>query len=159
VKAVLHFAASAYVGESVRDPEKYYENNVVGSLSLLRGMLRAQCLSMVFSSTCAVYGQPDNVPIVESTYPAPVNQYGASKFMVERILFDYSTAYGLSLTILRYFNACGADPKGDIGELRDPETHLIPRAMMALQGYIDDFQIFSPIIQLPTEPRPATMFT
>ena len=142
VKAVLHFAAYAYVGESVRDPQKYYENNVAGSLALLRGMLRARCLSIVFSSTCAVYGQPDNVPIVESTCPSPVNPYGASKLMAERILSDYSAAYGLGLTILRYFNASGADPDGDIGELRDPETHLIPRAMMALQGYVDDFQIF-----------------
>jgi UDP-glucose-4-epimerase GalE len=142
VKAVLHFAASAYVGESVHNPQKYYENNVVGSLALLRGMLRARCSSIVFSSTCAVYGQPDTVPIVEGTDLAPVNPYGASKLMVERILSDYSTAYGLDSTILRYFNACGADPQGDIGELRDPETHLIPRAMMALQGYIDDFQIF-----------------
>jgi len=140
--AVLHFAAFALVGESVAEPAKYYDNNVAGTLSLLSGMRTAECNALVFSSTCAVYGQPESVPIVENTRPEPVNPYGASKLMVERILSDFRGAYGLSSTALRYFNACGADPETEIGELRDPETHLIPRAMMALQGYVQDFAVF-----------------
>jgi UDP-glucose-4-epimerase GalE len=141
-EAVLHFAASAYVGESVTDPQKYYENNVAGSLSLLRGMLEAGCKKLVFSSSCAIYGKPDELPIRETAPQNPVNPYGASKLMVERILSDYAPAYGLDSTALRYFNASGADPEGELGELRDPETHLIPRAMMAIQGYITNFAIF-----------------
>jgi UDP-glucose 4-epimerase/UDP-arabinose 4-epimerase len=140
--AVLHFAACAYVGESVIDPAKYYDNNVAGSLSVLAAMRAANCDKLVFSSTCAVYGQPNEVPIRETTPPSPITPYGASKLMVEQIIADYRRAYGLHCNILRYFNACGADEDGDVGELRDPETHLIPRAMMALQGYISDFAIF-----------------
>jgi UDP-glucose-4-epimerase GalE len=140
--AVLHFAASAYVGESVIDPQKYYENNVIGALSLLGAMRQAGCRNVVFSSTCAVYGEPERIPLTEATPQNPVNPYGASKAMIERILKDYARAYGLRFVALRYFNACGADPEGALGELRDPETHLIPRAMMALQGYIDDFTVF-----------------
>jgi UDP-glucose 4-epimerase/UDP-arabinose 4-epimerase len=139
---VLHFAALAYVGESVTDPAAYYDNNVAGSIALLSGMRQAGCRSLVFSSTCAVYGQPTELPIRETTRPNPINPYGASKLMVERILTDYQAAYGLRATILRYFNACGADETGEIGELRDPEPHLIPRAMLALQGYLDDFAVF-----------------
>lgn len=142
ISGVLHFAACAYVGESVVNPQKYYDNNVAGTLSLLKGMLEADCRNIVFSSTCAVYGQPANVPISEKTTQNPVNPYGASKLMVERILSDYQRAYDLNWIALRYFNASGADPDGEIGELRDPETHLIPRAIMSLQGYIDDFQVF-----------------
>jgi len=142
VEAVLHFAASAYVGESVTDPQKYYENNVAGSLALLKAMLQAGCRKIVFSSSCAVYGEPDEIPIREQTPKNPVNPYGASKLMVERVLSDYGEAYGLDYIALRYFNACGADPEGEIGELRQPETHLIPRAMMALQGHLSDFRMF-----------------
>lgn len=142
VGAVLHFAASAYVGESVVDPQKYYENNVVGALSLLHAMSDAGCKRIVFSSSCAVYGEPAASPISEDTTQEPVNPYGASKAMVERILCDYSRAYNIGVIALRYFNACGADPEGDIGELRDPETHLIPRAMMAIQGHVADFVVF-----------------
>ena len=142
VSAVLHFAASAYVGESVTDPRKYYENNVGGALSLLRAMTDAGCRKIVFSSTCAIYGEPATVPIREDTPQDPVNPYGASKAMVERILGDYAHAYDLGVVALRYFNACGADPDGEIGELRDPETHLIPRAMMAIQGHVADFAVF-----------------
>jgi len=147
--AVLHFAACAYVGESVSDPAKYYDNNVGGTLSLLAGMRLAECKVLVFSSTCAVYGQPAQMPIVEDTAPQPMNPYGASKLMVERILSDFRSAYGLRSTALRYFNACGADPDNEIGELREPETHLIPRAMMALQGYIDDFSVFGTDFDTP----------
>jgi UDP-arabinose 4-epimerase len=147
--AVLHFAAYAYVGESVLDPAKYYHNNVAGTLSLLAGMRVAGCDSLVFSSTCAVYGQPDRMPIVEDTRTDPTNPYGASKLMVERVLADFRSAYGLRSTVLRYFNACGADLDGEIGELRDPETHLIPRAMMALQGHIPDFTVFGTNFETP----------
>jgi UDP-glucose 4-epimerase len=142
VGSVIHFAACAYVGESVVDPAKYYQNNVAGTLALLEGMRRANVFHIVFSSTCAVYGQPEQIPISESAPVNPINPYGASKLMVERILADYALAYGLNWTALRYFNACGADLDGELGELRDPETHLIPRAYMALQGYIEDFQVF-----------------
>ena len=139
---MLHFAASAYVGESVIEPQKYYENNVAGTLSLLRAMLDAGCKRVVFSSSCAVYGEPAVNPITEDTPHKPVNPYGASKAMVERILDDFARAYGMGVVALRYFNACGADPEGEIGELRDPETHLIARAMMAIQGHISDFAVF-----------------
>ena len=142
VDAVLHFAASAYVGESVADPQKYYENNVAGSLSLLRAMLAVDCRKIVFSSSCAVYGEPDRVQICETTPQNPVNPYGASKAMVERIIGDYERAHKIYAIALRYFNASGADPDCELGELRDPETHLIPRAMMAIQGYIHDFTVF-----------------
>ncbi|MGH7058243.1 MAG: UDP-glucose 4-epimerase GalE, partial [Acetobacteraceae bacterium] len=148
-EAVLHFAASAYVGESVTDPAKYYENNVAGTLSLLRAMRTAGLKVLVFSSTCAVYGEPARVPIAEDTALAPINPYGASKLMVERILADFRPAYGLNSIALRYFNAAGADPEGELGELRDPETHLIPRAMMALQGYIADFTVFGADFETP----------
>ncbi len=147
--AVLHFAAFAYVGESVADPAKYYENNVSGTLSLLDAMRRAGCGALVFSSTCAVYGEPAEVPIVEDARPDPINPYGASKLMVERMLADFRRAYGLRSIALRYFNACGADPDGEVGELRDPETHLIPRAMMALQGHIHDFAVFGADFDTP----------
>jgi UDP-glucose-4-epimerase GalE len=142
VEAVLHFAASAYVGESVANPQKYYENNVAGSLSLLSAMLAAGCRNLVFSSSCAIYGEPAETPIRDSTPQNPVNPYGASKAMVERILCDYQRAHEISAIALRYFNASGADPECELGELRDPETHLIPRAMMAIQGHIHDFAVF-----------------
>ena len=140
--AVMHFAAFAYVGESVADPSKYYQNNVIGTLGLLEGMRKANCDKLVFSSTCAVYGEPKTLPITEETPPLPVNPYGRSKMMCEGILADYAHAYGINFTALRYFNASGDDAESEIGELRDVETHLIPRALMALQGYIDDFQVF-----------------
>jgi UDP-arabinose 4-epimerase len=142
VNAVLHFAASAYVGESVTDPQKYYENNVAGTLTLLSSMLQAGCRHLIFSSSCAVYGEPAEQPLRETTICNPVTPYGRSKLMVEHILDDYAGAYGLTSIALRYFNASGADPDGEIGELRDPETHLIPRAMMAIQGHVTDFAVF-----------------
>jgi len=141
-KAVLHFAASTSVGESVTDPQKYYDNNVGGSLSLLRAMIDAGCRILVFSSSCAVYGEPQNQPIGETSPIAPCNPYGASKSMVERIISDYSRAHLLNSISLRYFNASGADPEGKLGESHDPETKLIPRAMMAIQGRITDFAVF-----------------
>jgi UDP-glucose-4-epimerase GalE len=124
------------------DPQKYYLNNVGGTLSLLAAMREAGCRRLVFSSTGAVYGQADSKALPE-TYPcAPISTYGASKWMIERIIADYRSAYGLGAFCLRYFNASGADASGGIGELRENETHLIPRAMMALQGHLPDFAIF-----------------
>jgi UDP-arabinose 4-epimerase len=142
VEAVIHFAAKASVGESMTHPLAYYDTNVAGSLALLGAMLASGCRRLVFSSSCAIYGEPDTVPIREIAPQCPVSPYGASKAMVERILRDYRGAYGLEPIALRYFNAAGADPEGELGELRDPETHLIPRAMMAIQGYLADFAIF-----------------
>lgn len=142
IEAVLHFAAHADVGESVADPQKYYDTNVGGTLSLLGAMREAGCRRMVFSSSCAVYGQPARSPITEDTPPDPINPYGASKWMAERVLADHRAAYGLQFVALRYFNASGADAGGEIGELRTVETHLIPRALMHIQGHCDDFRIF-----------------
>ena len=142
VTSALHFAACAYVGESVINPQKYYDNNVAGTLSLLRAMLDTDIAAIVFSSSCAIYGEPEKIPITESCPKQPVNPYGASKLMIERVLMDYVRAYGLQYVALRYFNAAGADPDGEVGELREPETHLIPRAMMSIQGHLDDFEVF-----------------
>jgi UDP-glucose-4-epimerase GalE len=142
IVAVMHFTASSLVGESVIDPQKYYRNNVVGTLSLLEAMGEAGCHRLVFSSTGAVYGNVGSKALAESSPCTPINPYGTSKWLVEHILADYRSAYGLESFCLRYFNACGADRSGGIGELRDNETHLIPRAMMALQGHIGDFALF-----------------
>jgi UDP-arabinose 4-epimerase len=129
--AVMHFAASAYVGESVVEPEKYYSNNVTGTISLLGAMRKCKVSEIVFSSTCATYGEPERVPITEAAVQNPINPYGRSKLMVENVLRDYVQAYGLSATALRYFNAAGADPDGEIGEDHDPETHLVPLVLRA----------------------------
>lgn len=142
ISAVMHFAASSLVGESVADPQKYYLNNLAGTLALLDAMREAGCHRLVFSSTGAVYGNADSQALPENYNCAPINPYGASKFMIERVLADYRAAYGLGSFALRYFNASGADPAGGIGELRGIETHLIPRAMMALQGHVGDFAVF-----------------
>ena len=142
VEAVLHFAASAYVGESVDRPTEILREQRRRTLSLLNAMLEAGCRKLVFSSSCAIYGEPAEIPIRETTPYNPVNPYGASKAMVERILCDYRAPMRISAIALRYFNASGADPEGELGELRDPETHLIPRAMMAIQGHIHDFAVF-----------------
>jgi UDP-glucose-4-epimerase GalE len=142
IVAVMHFAAASLVGESVADPQKYYSNNVTGTLSLLDAMREAGCNRLVFSSTGAVYGNADSKALPENYPCAPINPYGASKWMIERILADYRGAYGLGSFARRYFNASGADASGGIGELRDNETHLIPRAMMALQGHVADFAVF-----------------
>lgn len=142
IAAVMHFAASSLVSESVVDPQKYYLNNVAGTLSLLNAMREAGCDRLVFSSTGAVYGNADSRALPE-TYPcAPINPYGGTKLMIERILADYRAACGPGSFCLRYFNASGADASAEIGELRANETHLIPRAMMALQGHVADFAVF-----------------
>ncbi|MFT3807409.1 UDP-glucose 4-epimerase GalE [Arenimonas sp.] len=129
--AVMHFAAFAYVGESVSDPGRYYRNNVAGTLSLLEAMRDHGVDRIVFSSTCATYGIPHIVPIPESHPQQPINPYGAGKLMVERMLTDFAAAHGLRARALRYFNAAGADPQGEIGERHEPETHLIPLALAA----------------------------
>jgi UDP-arabinose 4-epimerase len=140
--AVMHFAAYAFVGESVAAPGLYYRNNVMGTLTLLEAMRDAGIGTFVFSSTCATYGVP-LTPLLGEDHPqAPINPYGATKLMVERMLADYRAAYGLRYAALRYFNAAGADPDGEIGEVHDPETHLIPLALKAARGSGDPLTIF-----------------
>lgn len=130
--AIMHFAASAYVGESAVDPEKYYSNNVAGTLSLLRAARQCGVGRIVFSSTCATYGEPQQVPIPETAAQVPINPYGRSKLMIEQMLQDYVWAYGMGTTALRYFNAAGADPECEIGEEHAPETHLIPLVLQSI---------------------------
>lgn len=142
IDAVFHFAAYAYVGESVGQPEKYYYNNVANTLNLLHVMKQYGCDKIIFSSTCATYGEPERVPITEDMPQDPINPYGASKLMVERIFQDYSKAYGLKFVVLRYFNAAGADPEGEIGESHTPETHLIPLVLDAASGRREDIKVF-----------------
>mgnify|MGYP006426293331 CR=1 FL=1 len=142
IHAVMHFAAYAYVGESVENPAKYYENNVVGTLSLLEAMVAANINKLVFSSTCATYGVPTTVPIPEDHPQNPINPYGTSKWMVERILADFDRAYGVKSVCFRYFNAAGADPQARLGEDHNPETHLIPLVLLAALGRRDSVRIF-----------------
>lgn len=142
IEAVMHFAAYAYVGESVTDPAKYYRNNVVGTLTLLEAMLAANVKKFVFSSTCATYGIPEAIPIVETCPQNPINPYGMTKLMVEKILADFATAYDFCSVCFRYFNAAGADPKGLLGEDHDPETHLIPLLLQTALGMRESVSIF-----------------
>jgi UDP-glucose 4-epimerase len=139
---VMHFAAFAYVGESVTDPLKYYFNNSVATLHLLRAMLRHGVTRFVFSSTCATYGVPESLPIVEATPQAPINPYGQTKLDVENALKALARAHGLSFAAFRYFNAAGAAADGTIGEDHDPETHLIPLAIAAAVGKGPPLQLF-----------------
>ena len=156
ITAVIHFAAFAYVGESVINPSKYFKNNVANTIYLLDSLLKVSKerkkansnyqIPIVFSSTCATYGIPENYPILESTKQRPINPYGESKLIIEKLLIKYSEVYGLSSIIFRYFNAAGADPNGDLGENHHPETHLIPLAFDAaikkipyLKIYGDDY--------------------
>jgi UDP-arabinose 4-epimerase len=140
--ALMHFAAHAYVGESVENPRKYFHNNVSAALTLLNTALDAGIRRIVFSSSCAVYGIPGQLPITEQTPREPVNPYGASKLFFENALEAYARAYGLRSVSLRYFNAAGADESGEIGELHDPETHLIPLALAACTTYGRELQIY-----------------
>ena len=142
IEAVMHFAAFAYVGESVTEPGKYYNNNVVATISLLEEMRKHNIMKFIFSSTCATYGEPVEIPITESHQQKPINPYGRSKLMVEQILDDYQNAYGLNSISLRYFNAAGADPDGEIGEDHDPETHLIPLILQTAIGKRDEIAVF-----------------
>jgi len=133
-RAVVHFAAFAYVGESVTEPALYYRNNVAGTLSLLEAMRAAGVRNLVFSSSCATYGVPAAVPVVEECPQNPINPYGRSKLMIEQVLADYGPAYDFRAICLRYFNAAGADPDGELGEDHDPEPHLIPLVLEAAAG-------------------------
>ena len=142
VDAIMHFAAHAYVGESVTNPKKYFRNNVEGGLALLNAALEADVSKIIFSSTCAVYGEPDKVPIAEDIPREPVNPYGVSKLFFEQALEAYDRAYGVRYVSLRYFNAAGADESGEIGELHDPETHLIPLALLAAAGKGSELKVF-----------------
>ncbi len=142
IAAVMHFAAYAYVGESVEEPAKYYRNNVMGSLILFEAMLAASVTKLVFSSTCATYGIPTTVPVTEEHPQNPINPYGASKLMVERILSDFDQAYDFRSVCFRYFNAAGADPTGLLGEDHTPETHLIPLVLLAALGKRESVSIF-----------------
>ncbi len=140
--AVVHFAAFAYVGESVTDPLKYYWNNTAEPIALLQIMREFNCKAFVFSSTCATYGEPVRIPITEANPQNPINPYGQSKLFVEKILHDCDSAWGLKHANLRYFNASGCSPDGLIGEDHNPETHLIPRVLMAITGEIDTLEIY-----------------
>jgi len=142
IEAVLHFAALAYVGESMSAPADYFRNNTTNTLNLLDAMRSHRVNALVFSSTCAVYGNPLRQPITEDTPAAPVNPYGESKLMVERMLHWHGEAYGLKWVALRYFNAAGADIEGELGELHDPEPHLIPRVIGAAHGAIPALEVF-----------------
>ena len=140
--AVIHFAAYAYVGESVKEPEKYYDNNVIGSFNLLKIMKKFGVNKLVFSSSCATYGIPENMPIAETELQKPVNPYGNTKLQMERMMQDFSKAYGLKFVALRYFNAAGASPDSEIGENHVPETHLIPLILAAVAGKISEVSVY-----------------
>ena len=140
-ECVMHFAAFAYVGESVQDPARYYQNNVCGSITLLDAMRRHGLDRIVFSSSCATYGEADSLPILETHPQLPVNPYGFTKLIIERALADYGAAYGIRAVTFRYFNAAGADPDGELGERHDPETHAIPLAIRAALG-LGVFKVF-----------------
>jgi len=142
IGAVMHFAAYIAVGESVTDPAKYYRNNVSGTLTLLQAMAAASVQHLVFSSTCAIYGPPQQIPISEDHPQNPISPYAQSKLMVEKMLADFGTAYGLRSVCFRYFNAAGADPQGRLGEDHNPETHLIPLVLMAALGRRESISIF-----------------
>lgn len=149
IEAVMHFSAFTYVGESVENPAKYYRNNVANTIHLLDAMVKHGVKYFIFSSTCATYGEPQQIPIVEDMPQAPINPYGRTKWMVEKILEDYHRAYGLNYCVLRYFNAAGADPDSEIGELHQPETHLIPLVLDAAIGARDSISVFG--TDYPTE--------
>lgn len=142
IDAVVHFAAFAYVGESVEKPSKYYQNNVIGTLNLLNAMLEFGVKDIVFSSTCATYGEPQYTPIDEKHPQNPINAYGRTKLMIEQIFADYERAYHLRHISLRYFNASGASKDGQIGESHEPETHLIPLVLKAIKGEIEAINVF-----------------
>lgn len=142
VEAVMHFAAHAYVGESVENPRKYFQNNVIDALQLLNATVDAGIRKFVFSSSCAVYGAPSKIPITEDNPRQPVNPYGATKLFFEHALEAYFTTYGLRFASLRYFNAAGADESAEIGEVHHPETHLIPLALAAANGTGPTLKVF-----------------
>ena len=140
--AVMHFAALSQVGESIQKPGLYWQNNVLGSLNLIQAAVDNGCMDFVFSSTCATYGEQDGVVLDEDSMQHPINAYGASKRAVENILANYQATYGLNQVIFRYFNVAGADPEAEIGEFHQPETHLIPLILDAIDGKRDSLTIF-----------------
>ncbi len=140
--AVMHFAALSQVGESMKEPGRYWRENVTGALNLVEASVAAGCLDFVFSSTCATYGDQDNVVLDENSTQMPINAYGASKRAIEDILIDFEAAYGLRHVIFRYFNVAGADPEAEVGEFHQPETHLIPLMLDAIDGKRDALTIF-----------------
>ncbi|MDX9870969.1 MAG: UDP-glucose 4-epimerase GalE [Clostridia bacterium] len=142
IDCVVHFAAHSLVGESMTQPRKYYDNNVIGTMKLLDTLVKNNIGKIVFSSTAAVYGEPEEVPITEEARKNPTNVYGRTKLMIEQILADYDAAYGLKYMTLRYFNACGADQDGTIGEDHRPESHLIPLVLAAALGMRENIQVF-----------------
>ena len=142
IDAVMHFAGFIQVGESVIKPSMYYHNNVANTFTLLDAMLRHEVKNFIFSSTAAIFGEPDYTPIDEKHNKQPINPYGHSKLMIEQVLEDYDKAYGLRSTCLRYFNAAGADPDGELGERHVPETHLIPLILQAASGRRQDIKVF-----------------
>ncbi|MEL6383308.1 MAG: UDP-glucose 4-epimerase GalE [Cyanobacteria bacterium J06626_18] len=142
IDAVMHFAAYIAVGESVKQPAEYYHNNVIGTLTLLEAMLKANIKRFVFSSTCAIYGPPKTVPIPEDHPKNPISPYATSKLMVEQMLQDFTAAYGFNAVVFRYFNAAGADPQGRLGEDHQPETHLIPLVLLTALGHRQNISIF-----------------
>jgi UDP-arabinose 4-epimerase len=149
IEGLIHFAANAYVGESIVEPRKYFQNNVANTLKLFDAAIEAGLRDMVFSSSCAVYGAPQRVPVDEEHPQSPVNPYGESKLFAERVLKWYAGAHGLRFVALRYFNAAGADPEGEIGESHDPETHLIPLAIGAALGQRPPLKIFGTDYETP----------
>ncbi|MFA5012015.1 MAG: UDP-glucose 4-epimerase GalE [Ignavibacteria bacterium] len=142
IKEVVHFAAFAYVGESVENPELYYNNNVVGSFNLIKSVSRKGIKKFVFSSTCSTYGNPIQIPISETETTKPINPYAKTKLMIENILEDFHTAYGLNYVALRYFNAAGCSEDGDIGESHNPETHLIPLVLQSMSDANKQLKVF-----------------
>ncbi|WP_136620021.1 MULTISPECIES: UDP-glucose 4-epimerase GalE [Mesorhizobium] len=140
--AVIHFAALAYVGESVCEPAEYYSTNVTGTIAVLDAARACSIENIIFSSSCATYGVPEALPVRETSAQNPISPYGRTKLMGEQIIGDYASAYGMKFAILRYFNACGADPDGELGEWHSPETHLVPRVLMAASGIIDEIEVF-----------------
>ena len=142
IEAVMHYCAFCYVGESVEQPAKYYRNNVINTLNLLDVMVEYGVKNFIFSSSCATYGNPIEIPMTENHPQVPINPYGRTKLMVEQILKDYDRAYGIRHVCLRYFNAAGADPDAEIGEWHEPETHLIPLVLQVAAGRRDYIQVF-----------------
>ncbi|SRR6266568_669246 len=149
VDAIMHFAASAYVGESVKSPRKYFHNNVESALALMDAVLESEVRLFVFSSSCAVYGIPQSLPIHESSPKEPINPYGATKLFFERVLSAYSVSHGLRFAALRYFNAAGTHPSGEVGEIHVPETHIIPLAIRAALGSGPPLTVFGSDLETP----------
>jgi UDP-arabinose 4-epimerase len=148
-RAIIHFAALAYVGESVSEPAEYYSTNVTGTIAVLDAARTHGIDNIIFSSSCATYGVAESLPMLETSPQNPISPYGRTKLMGEQIIGDYAAAYGMKYAILRYFNACGADPDGELGEWHTPETHLVPRVLMAASGTIDAIEVFGTDYETP----------